>query len=157
MTDRNILIQEYRGWEITFNKEDETFNAVSNEYDSEIDKKSFSATKTYIDDYIKKNQKFKPVMVQTMNDMFRSGNAIKLIGIRKDGRFMYEDEEGKKQQLSSYYEDHYFLVDEENDSVFKEMKELDDKIKLLQKEKTDLEKKVIKVGLDTIKEKYQDK
>lgn len=154
---REILIEEYRGWEITFNKENEKFNAVSNEYDDEVDKKSFSATKAYIDDYIKKNQKFKPVMVQKMPNMFNGKNIIKLIGIRKDGRFMYEDSDGKKQQLSSYDENSYFLVDEENDAVFKEMNDLENQIKKLNDQKKALESKVIKVGILELKEKYQDK
>jgi hypothetical protein len=66
--------------------------------------KSFASTKKYIDDYIKENSSFKPVMVQKFETTFSSAEIIKLVGIRKDNKFMYEDKNGKIKQLSTYDE-----------------------------------------------------
>ena len=109
------LITEYRGWEIFFDTDKEEFYTISNEYDKDITKKSFASTKKFVDDYIKENNSFKPILVQKEPSMFNNGEIIKLIGIRKDGDFMYEDKDGKKQRLSSYNEKDYFLINPEND------------------------------------------
>ena len=65
-------------------------------------------------------------------------NKIKLIGIRKDGRFIYEDEKGEKKQLSDYDEKHYILYDESNEQykeeaeiLYNEMEALRFKINLV--------------------------
>ncbi len=149
-----VLIEQYRGWEIFFDTENENFYTVSDIFDRQQTKRSYTSTKKYIDDYIKENNDFKPVMVQKTASYFNEINVIKLIGLRKDGAFMFEDKEGKKQQLSAYSEKEYFLVDSQNDAYFKEIEELnfernkiDDKIKVI-------ESKILKVGLNTIKSKY---
>ncbi len=149
-----VLIEQYRGWEIFFDTENENFYTASDIFDRQQTKRSYTSTKKYIDDYIKENNDFKPVMVQKTASYFNEINVIKLIGLRKDGAFMFEDKKGKKQQLSAYSEKEYFLVDSQNDAYFKEIEELnfernkiDDKIKVI-------ESKILKVGLDTIKSKY---
>ena len=114
-----VLIENYRGWEIYFDTDKEEFQTVSNEYDKQETKRSYASSKKYIDDYIKSNNVFKPIKVQKMPTMFSEGKVITLIGIRKDKAFMYEDEEGRKQQLSSYDERDYFIVDSRNDVHFK--------------------------------------
>lgn len=38
-----ITIEDYRGFEITFNTDKETFTAWNDSYDTEFSKKSFSA------------------------------------------------------------------------------------------------------------------
>lgn len=39
------------------------------------------------------------------------GNKLKVISIRKDGRFMIENKKGQKEQLASHYEEYYVLYD----------------------------------------------
>lgn len=139
-----ILIEEYRKWEIFFDTDKEEFYTVSNEFDKENVKKSYAATKKFIDDYIKDNFEFKPVQVQNLKTTYSNQRVMTLIGIRKDGLFMCE-EKGKKSQFSKYDEDSFFLVNEDNNVLFKEIEELmaerdaiDNKIKAV-------EKKVVKV------------
>ena len=130
-----VLIENYRAWEIYFDTDKEEFYTVSNEYDTQQTKKSYASAKKYIDDYLKENQNFKPIKVQKMSSIYSTGEVITLIGLRKDGAFMYEDAKGNKQQLSKYSEDDYFLVNSENDSIFQELE-------LLYKEEKELAAKI---------------
>lgn len=146
-----VLIENYRSWEIYFDTDKEDFYTVSNEYDTQQTKKSYASAKKYIDGYLKENQNFKPIMVQKMSSIYSSTEVITLIGLRKDGAFMYEDAKGNKQQLSKYSETDYFLVDAENDVIFKELE-------LLYKERNAIDEKikyasskVIKVDVKQIK------
>lgn len=148
-----VLIEEYRGWEIYFDTESEDFYTASNEYDKQSAKKSFASTKKFIDDYIKDNNEFKPILVQRMSSHYNSDSVIELIGIRKDNIFMYKDSNGKKQQLSEYYEKDYFLVDESNDDFFKEIEKIECEINKLRSKKQDVSAKIKKVTVKEIKEK----
>jgi hypothetical protein len=56
--------------EIYFDTDSEEFYTLSNQYDKENTKKSFASTKKNIDDYIKENSSFKPVMVQKFETNF---------------------------------------------------------------------------------------
>ena len=149
-----VLIENYRGWEIYFDTEKEEFYTVSNEYDKQETKRSYASSKKYIDDYIKSNNVFKPIKVQKMPTMFSEGKAITLIGIRKDKAFMYEDEEGRKQQLSSYDERDYFIVDSRNDVHFKRIAELAIERKRIDDEVKEIEKSVIKVDVKQIRQNF---
>lgn len=120
-----VLIENYRGWDIYFNTENEDFYTVSNEYDKENTKKSYASTKKFIDDYIKENMNFKPIKVMRDGGAFVSKTIITLIGLRKDGVFMIRDEKGNVSQLSKYSEPDYFEVNSENDSILKEISDLD--------------------------------
>lgn len=146
------LITEYRGWEIFFDTDKEEFYTVSNEYDKDNIKKSFASTKKFIDDYIKENNEFKPILVQKEPSIFNNGEVIKLIGIRKDGDFMYEDKDGKKQRLSSYNEKDYFLINPENDEPFKRIAELEKKREEIGSEIKEIKKIIIKVDAKKIKQ-----
>lgn len=146
-----VLIENYRAWEIYFDTDKEEFYTVSNEYDTQQTKKSYASAKKYIDDYLKENQNFKPIKVQKMSSIYSVGEVITLIGLRKDGAFMYEDGKGNKQQLSKYNESDYFLVNSENDPIFQELE-------LLYKEEKELaakikyaSSKVIKIDVKQIK------
>lgn len=146
-----VLIENYRGWEVKFDTDNENFYTVSNEYDTQQTKKSYASAKKYIDDYIKENQNFKPIRVQKMSSMYNKAEEITLIGLRKDGAFMYEDAKGNKQQLSKYDEEIFFLINPENDNIFKELdllyresKEITEKIKYATE-------KVIKVNVKQIR------
>lgn len=145
------LITEYRGWEIFFDTDKEEFYTISNEYDKDITKKSFASTKKFVDDYIKENNSFKPILVQKEPSMFNNGEIIKLIGIRKDGDFMYEDKDGKKQRLSSYNEKDYFLINPENDEPFKKIAELEKKRDEIGSEIKEIKKTIIKVDVKQVK------
>ena len=146
-----VLIENYRGWEIYFDTDKEEFYTVSNEYDKQETKRSYASSKKYIDDYIKSNNVFKPIKVQKMPTMFSEGKVITLIGIRKDKAFMYEDEEGRKQKLSSYDERDYFIVDSRNDVHFKRIAELAIERKRIDDEVNQIEKSVIKVDVKQIR------
>ena len=145
------LITEYRGWEIFFDTDKEEFYTVSNEYDKDNTKKSFKSTKKFIDDYIKENNSFKHILVQKEPSMFNNEEIIKLIGIRKDGDFMYEDKDGKKQRLSSYNEKDYFLINPENDEPFKKIAELEKKRDEIGSEIKEIKKTIIKVDVKQVK------
>ena len=149
-----VLIENYRGWEITFDTEKETFIAVSSDHDTQETKRSYPAAKKYIDDFIKENVNFTPVKVMQMPYYNGITNVITLVGIRKDKAFMYEDEKGNKAQLSTYYERDYFLVNPDNEPFFKEIKEIDEQIEALEKKREEVKAKVIKVGLNEIRNKY---
>lgn len=142
----NVKIEDYRGWEIYFNTDREDFYTVSNEYDHDQKKRSYSSIRKYIDDYIKDNFEFKPITVHRLGEVER---PIKIIGIRKDGRFVYEDKEGKKHQFSSYDEYSYFLVNDANESSFKELIKLKLDKKNIENTIKEIESKVIKF---TVKE-----
>ncbi len=146
-----VLIENYRSWEIYFDTDKEDFYTVSNEYDRQETKRSYASVKKYIDDYIKENNVFKPIKVQKMPSMFSNGEVITLIGVRKDKAFMYEDKEGKKQQLSGYNESDYFIVDSKNDMHFKRIAELAVERKKIDAELKEIEKSVIKVDVKQIR------
>ena len=146
-----VLIENYRAWEIYFDTDKEEFYTVSNEYDKQETKRSYATAKKYIDDYIKENNVFKPIKVQKMPSMFSEGETITLIGIRKDKAFMYEDKDGKKQQLGSYSESDYFIVDSKNDVHFNRIAELAVKRKRIDAELKEIEKSVIKVDVKQIR------
>lgn len=122
-----VFISEYRGWDIYFNTRDESFYAHSENFDREQPKKTYSSIKKFIDEFIKDNQNFNPVevrvhiVVQTIGTIYESSKIITLIGLRKDGTFLYQDKNGKKHQLPEYHERDYFIVNSENDFIFKEL------------------------------------
>jgi len=145
------LIETYRGWEIYFDTDKEEFYTVSNQYDNDKVKKYYTSAKKYIDDYIKENSDFKPIKVQKMPSMFGDGETITLIGIRKDKAFMYEDKDGNKKQLSSYSENDYFLIKEENKKHFEKVAELRIERNKIDEELKKIEENVIKVTVKQIR------
>ena len=149
-----IEIDEYRGWEIYFDTDKEMFYTVSDSYDTDKDKKTFSGIKTFIDEFIKDNLEFKPVWIERPEMGWRSYEKIKLIGIRKDKRFVYEDAKGKHCQLSEYDEKDYILCNKANEEIYRKIKEYKDKIEVLNKEVQKLEKTIISVGIESIKSQY---
>ncbi len=146
-----VLIENYRGWEIYFDTENETFYTVSNQYDNQQTKKSYASTKKFIDDYIKENQSFKPIKVQKMKPIYNDAKFITLIGLRKDGAFMYEDEKGEKAQLSKYDEKEFFVVNPENDVHFVELERLYAEQRKISKLIEEEQLKVVKVDVKQIR------
>jgi hypothetical protein len=149
-----IEIEIYRGWSISFDTEKETFYAQSDEYDRGETKKSFAAAKSYVDEFIKTNIEFKPVLVETMPSSWRNREKIKIIGIRKDKRFVFEGKDGKKEQLSEYSEKDYFIVNPENDIFYEQIAELNSKKRAIEAEIKSVEEKIIKKKLVEIKSQY---
>ena len=149
-----VLIENYRGWDIYFDTEKDEFYTVSNEYDNEQNKRSFASAKQYIDVYIKQNSEFKPFKATSMPTFYDDNKEITIVGIRKDGAFMFEDNKGEKQQLSRHSEGDYFLINEENNVHFEQIKSLRLKIKELQSLINDAEKMVVKETLKIIKHRY---
>jgi hypothetical protein len=149
-----VLIENYRGWEIYFNTDEEDFYTTSNDFDRQQSKRSYAATKKFIDDFIKENTEFRPFKIECMPSSYKNRDVKTIVGIRKDGAFVYSDKDGSKKQFSAYNEKEYFLVDPENDPIFKQIEEV--KIKFLNiafKEIMRL-KVVKKVTVQELKSKY---
>lgn len=105
----NILIEIYRGFPIYFVPDSERFSCEI-DTGTRKEKQSFASAKKFVDDYLKDNQEFVPFSVS-----FRDGtNKTKVVGIRKDGRFITENPDGTKGQISSYHEDKYIVDDGTN-------------------------------------------
>lgn len=148
-----VLIEEYRGWEIMFDTDSEDFYTSSNEYDKEAKKRSYAATKKFIDDFIKDNTEFKPVQVETLDSWLHSARRVMLVGIRKNGTFVSQDKDGKKSQFSKYNEDDFFLSNEANDPIYAQLKTLDEAIDGLRKERKTIENQLIRVSVADYRKK----
>lgn len=115
-----VTIETYRGFEIYFNPNNEKFSCVPTEENAK-ESKSYSACKMHIDEYCKANQTFKPFEVQIHPENYRweQRKDLKIVGIRKDNRFIYEEKEVKK-QLSEYDEKNYLIIYPENEQYLKD-------------------------------------
>lgn len=150
----NAKITDYRGWEISFDTEKESFYCYSEQYDKDENKKSFAATKKFIDDFLKDNETFTPTWAETKPDSYLSEKKIKLIGIRKDGRFVYETVSGEKKQLSEYDEQKMIIYNPENEKYWKESKQIEDDIEVLRKKKKGIQDKITGVSLSEFKKQF---
>ena len=124
MNDK-ILIETYRGFEIYFDKSYEKFQCIITEENSK-ETASYKSIKKFIDDYKKDNQYFKPFWIhKTPNSGYIIGSdLLKVIGIRKDGRFIAENKNGEMEQISSYQTTNYMLVDNANENAINQLNEL---------------------------------
>jgi hypothetical protein len=141
-----VLIEEYRGWEISFDTDSENFYCVSDRYDVDKTRKSFASVKKWIDDFIKENQNFKPFVIESLPKSYGDG-ILTVIGIRKDGNFMVQTAKGEKKQLSRSDEKRYILRASECDVYRKEANDLQDRINQLRKVQEELLAKVTGVSL----------
>lgn len=103
-------VDNYRGYEIRFDTDNETFECDID--DSRSVKKSYASIKTFIDEFIKDNNVFKPFKVMANPLVSYGGKNGKIIGIRKDKRFIMETESGTKEQVSDYNEKDHWVVTE---------------------------------------------
>ncbi len=149
-----IKIENYRGFEIFFKPEKETFYLCSDSWNDQNTKKSFAACKKYIDDFIKDNNDFKSVWVEKPQWGNPGTVKRKLIGIRKDNRFVYEDEQGEKCQISEYEEKDYILVNPENEIFYRQIEDCIKRKKMIEEEIKEINSNIIKKGLQEIKAKY---
>ncbi len=150
-----VLIEEYRGWEISFDTEQETFYCLSDVYDRDEKKKSFASCKSFVDEYIKENNGFKEFFIESVPSFYRGYEKKKVIGIRKDGAFTIEEKGGKKGVLSKYNEKEYVVYNQDNKSIFDELKIIKDKINLLHEDQKIIEKKVTGKSLEEMRKLYQ--
>jgi len=115
--NNEILIENYRGYDIFFKSTEERFY-TSIDGTSWRNKQSFSAVKKFIDDHIKDNYKFEPFYIVKTGSIFHDDKKLKVVAIRKDGRFIAENPKGKKEQISDYEEKDWILDVPENDIHF---------------------------------------
>jgi len=149
------LIENYRGFEIFFDTDNENFYSVSDKYDRQETKKSYASAKKSIDDYIKYNTEFTPFFVEKHGSVFNEAKTLRIVGLRKDNRFIAEDMEGMKGQLSEYDEQSYFLPNDENEPIKNVIENLTKQIENLNKLRSAEENKLIKVSLKDVKDKYK--
>lgn len=141
-----VLIETYRGWEIYFDIEVESFYCHSERYDRDQKKQSFAATKKYIDDYIKENSNFKPFKIEKLPSGY-GDRYLTVVGIRKDGALMVEDSKGVKKQLFKYGMKYYILRTPDNDPINDEIKDLEVKITELNRQIRELQHKITGTSL----------
>ena len=141
-----VLIETYRGWEIYFDTDAESFYCHSERYDNEKKKQSFAATKKYIDDYIKENSNFKSFKIERLPDGYGE-RYLTVVGVRKDGLLMVEDSKGEKKQLSKYDMKYYILRNPDNDPIYVAIKELEVKISELDGQVRGLRNQVTGISL----------
>lgn len=98
-------IETYRGIDIEFDTTDETFICIIDEYNRK-EKKSYSSIKKSIDEYKSTNKDFKPFpVIAAPNGYGGIESGVQIItGVRKDGRFVYQNSKGEKKQISDYNE-----------------------------------------------------
>lgn len=145
-----VEIEVYRGWTISFDTDKETFYCHSEQYDSDATKKSFSAVKKFIDDFIKDNENFKPVVVQYVPDSHNAGKCLTIIGVRKDGRFII-DKNGAKEQLSTYDENRLIVYNKNNDIYWEKSAQIQSEIDRLRVEQKEVENKITGKKLTELK------
>lgn len=155
-----IKIETYRKFDIVFDTENEAFSSVIHQDTNTAfmeakqlkESKSYSAVKKAIDEYIKKNNTFEPFFVR-IGPLAYSYNEdkrkLKIVGIRKDGRFIGEDKRGKLIQISEYDEKDYILDRPEDESHFV-------KIALLEIEKDKIVKEIETVKKSIVTETLKD-
>ena len=116
----DVLIENYRGFDISFSTHLSKFICAIT---SDMLKKSesYESIKKYIDEYKKTNQDFNPFYVIPNPSSYYGKGRLKIIGIRKDGRFITEDENGKKNQLSDYSLNDYILERPENANALEQL------------------------------------
>lgn len=148
-----VLIENYRGWDIRFDTSDESFYSENAPEDKSVKKVSFASAKKYIDDYIKENQAFKPVRVVLEPGAYGGNKSITLIGIRKDGLFVYEDSLGKKLTLSEYHEGRYIQENPHNDPIFERIENLEKERGIISEKIKEEENKLVRVTVKEIKKR----
>ena len=148
-----ILIDNYRGFDIEFETINEKFQCIITD---ELVKESisFSAVKKFVDEYKKTNQEFKPFYVESTPGRYSYKNSkLKIIGIRKDGRFVAENSSGEKLQVSDYDIKDYMIYKKENEPALKLLSDLREKEIKQEKENSQSRKDIIStINIFTLKD-----
>ena len=146
-----ILIETYRGFDIEFDTNCEKFQCICTE-ENVKESTSFAAVKKYVDDYKKENQDFKPFWIEPVPERYKSGK-LKVIGVRKDGRFVAENSKGDKIQISDYDLNDYMLLQPENEMAMNKLSELKAKEEQQRLENNETRKLIIsEINIVTLKE-----
>lgn len=152
-----IEIETYLGWDITFDTDKDTFTAYSNRDDAAKERMSLTAVKKDIDDFIKSNQEFKPFFAEYLPKSFgyKSQKVIKVIGIRKDGRFVIINHKGEKEQLSIHDESNLIALNPQNQPIWKELEKLNEQQSWLSSRISETEKKITGTPISEIRKQYK--
>lgn len=120
-----VLIERYGNFDIEFDTSSESFQCVISD-DTSKQSKSLSAVRKFIDDYEKANNSFSPFYVESNPDgyMYNEHERLKIVGVRKDGRFISEGLDGKVSQVSDYDLSRYIIYYNENDTYNAALSEL---------------------------------
>lgn len=141
-----IHIEHYRNFQIVFDTEREEFISISDYYDNQQVKKSFAATKKAIDEYIKANQDFKPFFVVKYEyytgAISPEGEKIKIVSIRKDGRFVTEH----GAQIGDYDMRNFAVYNPDMERAFEEMSPLVEELKQINDMREKLQEKIQEAG-----------
>ena len=148
-----ILIETYRGFDIEFDTNCEKFQCICTE-DNAKESTSFTAVKKFVDDYKKTNQDFKPFWVELIPDSYSyKTDKLKVIGVRKDGRFVAENSKGDKIQISDYSLNEYMLLKPENEIAMNKLSELKAKEEQQRLENNEARKLIIsEINIVTLKD-----
>ena len=146
-----ILIETYRGFDIEFDTNCEKFQCICTEENAK-ESTSFTAVKKFVDDYKKTNQDFKPFWVEPTPESYKRGK-LKVIGVRKDGRFVAEDSKGNKGKISDYDLNDYMLLKSENEMTMNKLSELKTKEEQQRVENNEARKLIIsEINIVTLKD-----
>jgi len=151
----NVVIENYRGFEITFNTDEESFFGISDRYDHQTKgKQSYAAAKKGIDDYIKDNSELKPFKVYSNpKDAYRNQEELTIIGIRKDGLCKARKDNGSIITVSSYSLTNWVLWNPDNENAIMEIEDLSRQISALDDKRDALRKSlVVKTLKDVLNE-----
>lgn len=148
---KKILIKNYRGFDIEFDVDFEKFECICTAENTK-ESTSFSAIKKFIDEYKKTNQDFKPFWVELIPNKYKS-EKLKVIGIRKDGRFVAENSKGEKNQIADFELNRYMIVKPENEMVIKKFYEQIEKEKKQEAENFEANNQIMsELNIITLKE-----
>ena len=157
------LIDTYRKFPIYFDVDDEVFVCDAKEAhwrDADFYKisKSFSAVKKFVDEFIKDNSTFEPFIVRkspACNSGTSLPNEMKIVGIRKDNRFIYENAKGENMQISEWDEENFVLFNPEDDALYAKIAFLELRVDEA-RNNLDAAKKLVKgKNLSQLKSKYK--
>lgn len=151
-----IKIENYRGFDIEFETYNETFTCVVSA-EKRFEKESYSSIKKAIDEFKSKNADFKPFKVMTApNEQYGGiGSGIyEVIGIRKDGRFVYIDSKGEKKQISEYNEKGVILYEPSFEPILVEIAYLETLVDEARENVKKAKQKIKGTKLTEIKSKF---
>jgi len=146
-------IETYRGIEIWFDTDLESFQCDID--DERSVKKAYKPLKKFIDDYLKENHDFKPFNVEANPNTYSFRNSIvRITGIRKDGRFITEDKDGKTGQLSEYDEKDLILINTDNKQLWLELEKIKSERERLNEREKEVKAKFKIVTVKEVKPNY---
>jgi hypothetical protein len=158
------LVEKYRNFNIYFDSELEIFMCDAkesgwNDKDAAKISKSFASVKGFIDEFVKDNANFESFIVKVSPDKVNhlgtsEPREMKIVGIRKDGRFVYEKSNGEKVQVSTWAESKYILYNSEDDIIFARIAILELEVDEVRQKLKDAQALIKSPTLESLKSKY---